>query len=85
MAERETALSKPVVLQQTRNKTLNAGRETVGKVPMMRAKEYNGAVITRPAQNVDSKTASAFATSLVRGDATIYADESRINSNLPPV
>ncbi len=65
------------------NKKLNAGRGTVGKIPVIGAKERNGAVIARPVQNADGETATEFALDSVEKGATIYTDESRIYNNLP--
>ena len=43
------------------DKKLNAGRGTIGKIPVIRAKQRNGAVIAKPVENASSKTATEFA------------------------
>ncbi|MXY18282.1 MAG: IS1595 family transposase [Acidobacteria bacterium] len=65
------------------DKKLNAGRGTVGKVPVIGAKQRSGAVIAKPVQNADGKTATEFAMDSVEEGSTIYTDESRIYSRLP--
>ena len=65
------------------DKKLNAGRGTVGKIPVMGAKQRNGAVIAKPVQNADGKTAIEFAKSAIKPGTTVYTDESRIYHHLP--
>ena len=65
------------------DKKLNAGRGTVGKIPVIGAKQRNGAVIAKPVQNADGRTATEFAIDSVEEGSTIYTDESRIYSRLP--
>ena len=65
------------------DRKLNTGLGTVGKIPIMGAKQRSGAVIAKPVKNADGKTATEFAMDSVEEGSTIYTDESRIYSRLP--
>ena len=64
-------------------KKLKQGRGTVGKVPVMGAKERDGQVVAQPIENADGKTATEFAEKVVKSGATIYTDDSTIYNHLP--
>lgn len=65
------------------DKKLRAGRGTVGKVPVMGAREHGGATVANPVENADGETARRFAVETVEAGATVYADDSRIYRDLP--
>ena len=65
------------------DKKLNAGRGTIGKVPVMGAKERDGNVIASPVENADGETACKFAKNTVENGTMIYTDDSRIYNQLP--
>ena len=64
------------------DKKLNAGRGSVGKVPVMGAKEREGRVIAKPVLTASSKTAKEFAQEAIALGSKIYTDDSRIYSHL---
>ena len=59
------------------------GRGSVGKVPVMGAKERGGPVVAKPIKNADAKTATEFVASSTDEAATVYTDESRIYGQIP--
>jgi len=65
------------------DKKLNAGRGTVGKIPVIGAKQCDGAIIAKPVENADSETLIRFAMDSVASGATIFTDGSSIYHRLP--
>lgn len=65
------------------NKKLRAGRGTVGKTPVMGARERGGKTVAKPVENADMKTANEFAAKHVDEGSTVYTDDSRIYGKLP--
>ena len=62
---------------------MNAGRGTVGKIPLTGAKQRDGAIIAKPVENADSETAIQFAMDSVALGTTFFTDESSIYHRLP--
>ena len=66
-----------------RDKKLNAGRGSVGKLPVIGARERDDKVVTKPVLNADSKTTRVFALHAISIGATVYTDDSRIYDHQP--
>ncbi|MXW85906.1 MAG: IS1595 family transposase [Boseongicola sp. SB0667_bin_21] len=65
------------------NKKLRAGRGTVGKTPVMGARQRGGKTVAKPVENADMKTANEFAVETVSEGSTVYTDDSKIYGKLP--
>ena len=65
------------------SKKLRAGRGTVGKVPVMGARQRNGRTVAKPVENANTQTATGMAKELIEEGSTVYTDESSIYRNLP--
>ena len=58
-----------------KSKRLNAGRGTVGKTPVVGAKERNGKVKATPVSRTDKITLQGFVADTVTPGSTVYTDE----------
>ena len=65
------------------NKKLKAGRGTVGKVPVIGARERGGRTVATPVVNANMETATDFASENVAEGSTVYTDQSSIYNELP--
>ena len=63
-------------------KKLRQGRGTVGKIPVIGARERGGKVIAEPVERTDSKTLVAFVESKVAHGSVIYTDDANAYNKL---
>ena len=66
-----------------KSKKLKAGRGTVGKVPVMGARQRDGRTVAKPVENANMKTATGMAKERIQRGSTVYTDESSIYNDLP--
>ena len=59
------------------SKKLKAGRGTVGKTPVVGARERGGPVVAKPVESTDAATLVPFIEANVLDGATVYTDEAR--------
>ncbi len=64
------------------SKKLRQGRGTVGKIPVVGARERGGKVIAEPVERTDAETLVAFVESKVAHGSTIYTDDAKAYNNL---
>ena len=93
-AEKQPPFNGPVEVDETfvgglegnkhANKKLKGGRGTVGKTPVVGARDREtGKIVAMPVPNTDQKTLKAFVTSTVSSDATVYTDDHSGYNNIP--
>ena len=64
-------------------KRLNAGRGTVGKTPVVGARQRGGKVKATPVERTDAVTLIGFVESAVEPGSTVYTDDARAYDALP--
>ena len=64
-------------------KRLNAGRGTVGKTPVVGARQRGGKVKATPVERTDAPTLIGFVESAVEPGSTVYTDDARAYDALP--
>ena len=70
--------------ERNKRKKTNAGRGTVGKVPVVGARERGGKVVASPVKATDAKTLMKFIESHVELDSMVYTDGATVYEAILP-